>query len=119
MKVAWDAVGVVSDPIVSLATSTESFEDDTNLPVGYTSSLLVGTGNIWSVTTTTGAMGSNSLISGTIEDDLTWTGNWDNYQSKFSTTSLSLSGVNDDGYMTFYWRTSSESIFDTLDFYID
>ncbi|MDD5197505.1 MAG: M4 family metallopeptidase [Candidatus Gracilibacteria bacterium] len=119
VKVAWDAVGVVSDPIVSLATSTESFEDDTNLPVGYTSSLLVGTGNIWSVTTTTGAMGSNSLISGTIEDDLTWTGNWDNYQSKFSTTSLSLSGVNDDGYMTFYWRTSSESIFDTLDFYID
>lgn len=105
VKAAWDAVGVISDPIIPLATSTESFEDSTNLPTGYSSSLVTGTGDAWSVTTTTGALGNNSLVSGIIANN--------------SVTAVSWSGVTDTGYMTFYWRTSSEAGYDSLDFYVD
>ena len=63
VKAAWDAVGVVSDPTIALATSDESFENNTSLPAGYTTSLLAGSGNLWSVTTATGAWGNNSLVS--------------------------------------------------------
>jgi len=119
VKAAWDAVDVAGDPILSIATADESFENGTDLPSGYSSSLLLGTGGLWSVSTSTGALGNNSLVSGVLEDDLTWTGNFDNYQSTFSMNSVSWSGVVDPGYMTFYWRTSSEAAYDTLDFYID
>lgn len=105
VRAAWDAVDIASDPMLSLATADESFENGTDLPLGYSSSLLLGTGGLWSVSTSTGALGNNSLVSGVIEDS--------------STTALTWSGVVDPGYMTFYWRTSSEATYDTLDFYID
>lgn len=105
VKAAWDAVGVIGDPIVTLATASESFENSTNLPVGYTTSLIAGSGNPWTVTTTTGALGNNSLVSGIISDN--------------SSNAVSWSGITDAGYMTYYWRTSSEVKYDTLDFFID
>ncbi len=95
----------MSDPVTVLATADESFENSTDLPSGYASSLPSGSGGLWSVTTSTGVLGNNSLVSGLIEDD--------------STTALTWSGVTDAGYTTFYWRTSSEAMFDTLDFYMD
>ena len=105
VKAAWDAVGVVSNPLISLATADESFETSTLLPVGYTTSLLYGTGTPWSVTTTTGALGNNSLVSGPL--------------SNSSSNSVIWSGTTDAGYIGYYWRTSSEARWDTLDFYID
>lgn len=64
VKAAWDAVGVTADPVVSLVTSAESFEDDTNLPIGWDTIVMTGgtmsgevvIGNPWSVTTDTGAL---------------------------------------------------------------
>lgn len=105
VKAAWDAVGVVNNPIISLATADESFETNTLLPIGYTTSLLYGTGTPWSVTTMTGALGNNSLVSGHI--------------SNSSSNMVTWSGVTNAGYIGYYWRTSSEVRWDTLDFYID
>lgn len=104
VKAAWNAVGVVADPILTLATTDESFENSTSLPVGWNTSVS-GSGAPWGVTTTTGALGNNSLVSGALVDS--------------SSGSVSWSGVTDAGYMTFYWRTSSEARWDTLDFYVD
>lgn len=60
VKAAWDAVGVVSDPI--FATSDESFENSTGFPTGWNTDIS-GSGAPWEVTTATGALGSNSLVS--------------------------------------------------------
>lgn len=63
VKAAWDSVGVSGNPLVNISTPDESFETSTSLPNGYATSVLFGSGSPWTVTTATGAFGSNSLVS--------------------------------------------------------
>ncbi|MDD2916506.1 MAG: M4 family metallopeptidase [Candidatus Gracilibacteria bacterium] len=108
VKAAWDAVGVSGNPITSFSDVSESFENSTQLPVGWNVSAVGGSeaiGEPWFITTSTGAIGNNSLVSGVLQDN--------------SNASVSWSGVTDAGYASFYWRTSSEAGYDTLEFYVD
>lgn len=99
---AWDAVGVGPEiAYPAFVTNDESFENDVAIPAGWTTS---GSGN-WTLSTSTGAIGTKSLESPAI-------GN------KESAT-VSYSATTETGYLSFFARTSSESNYDFLKLYVD
>ncbi len=103
VEAAWDAVGVYAETqYPAFITADESFENGTSLPSGWTTG--AGTG-AWTVVTSTGAVGSNSLQSPAISDS--------------QSASVSLAAETSTGYLTFFARTSTEAIFDELRLYVD
>lgn len=100
---AWDAVGVFEKiDYPAFITADESFENGTSLPIGWSTDS--GTG-AWTVTTSTGAYGNNSLVSGDIGNS--------------EATNLTYAATTESGYLSFHARTSSEKNFDFLKFYVD
>lgn len=100
---AWDAVGVFEKiDYPAFLTADESFENGTSLPSGWSTD--AGTG-AWTVTTSTGAFGSGSLVSPDIGND--------------EVTNVFYDATTESGYLSFHARTSSERSYDFLKFYVD
>ncbi len=99
---AWDAVGVNEEiAYPAFVTSDESFENDVSIPAGWTTS---GSG-IWTLTSSTGAIGNKSLQSPAIADK--------------ESASVTYSATTDTGYLSFFARTSTEKTYDKLKLYVD
>lgn len=100
---AWDAVGVFEKiDYPAFLTADESFENGTSLPVGWTTDS--GTG-AWTVTTSTGAYGNNSLVSADIGDS--------------QKSDVTYQATTESGYLSFYARTSSEKSYDYLKLFVN
>lgn len=98
---AWDAVGVGPEiDYPASVTSEESFEDSASLPANWTTGA-----NAWTVASSTGAYGSNSLVSPDIGDSLS--------------ARVTYTATTPAGYIAFHKRTSSENGWDWLSFYVD
>lgn len=101
VEAAWDAVDVGREPAYSvLSVSDESFENSTSLPANWTTS---GTG--WTVSTSTGSFGANSLVSGDINNS--------------EESSVSWQTATHTGSLAFAYRTSSEAGYDFLKLFVD
>ncbi len=83
-----------------LTQVAEAINDDANEP----DLLLSGTGFQWFATNTTSYAGGSAAASADIND------------SEFSTMSTRLAGPGD---LTFFWRVSSEQLYDFLEVYLD